>query len=464
MPQYANSRGIGYNSWSNPNWSSFMNAYAATPLNTGATSGISGATFFGQWSITAPYSGTYTMRAAADDFGSCNLGGNTFSPSGFSGGGNTTSRFFSAGSTIIMQWSIGNSTTSDKFSENPCAISWTLDGPDAPPPPSVSISVSPGSIISGNCATLSWSSSGNISSVSVTDVSGPGTSGSRTVCPSDDRTYSITACGEGGCRTTSTTLVVYIPPVITLSLSRNPIIAGESTTLSWNTTGDASTIEWIAGGISNNNLTSSQSVSPIDTITYTARVSGLGGTDTDTITLTVYQPPTVSLNVPETIDYGQQGTLSYESSYSNIELKIEEFYRYNDSTPVAGAVYNLPVASSAERGVAGSSVSGTLNLNIPYDNFGPRFVDYVITANGSGGQSTLSKTVTINIDETPDNIIVPEKEDAFKDQDPVLSPETEVFSELLEILDIDIPVEIKANKPIQVDINGQQNWKNLRQL
>ena len=236
-----------------------MNSYAATPLNTGATSGMRGITFFGSSSITAPYSGTYTMRAAADDFGSCNLGGNTFSPGGFNGGGNTTSRFYSQGQTITMQWSIGNSGggNGDDFNSNPCAISWTLDGPDRPPAPSVSISVSPSPIISGNCSTLSWSASGNVSSVSVTDVSSPGTSGSRTVCPSDDRTYSITACGEGGCSSTSTTIVVYIAPVLRLSLNKTSIIVGQCATLSWFTTGDANNINWTSGNITNNNLTTS---------------------------------------------------------------------------------------------------------------------------------------------------------------------------------------------------------------
>jgi len=468
MAQYANSRGIGYNAWSNGNWSSFMNSYAATPLNTGATSGMRGITFFGQWSITAPYSGTYTMRAAADDFGSCNLGGNTFSPSGFTGGGNTTSRFYSQGQTIVMQWSIGNSgaPNGDDFNGNPCAISWTLDGPDRPPAPSVSISVSPSPIISGNCSTLSWSASGNVSSVSVTDVSSPGTSGSRTVCPSDDRTYSITACGEGGCTTRSTTLVVYIPPVLTLSLNKTSIIAGQCATLSWSTTGDANRINWTSGNITNNNLTSSSTVCPADTITYAATVSGLGGSDSDSISLTVYQIPTLSVTVPETLDYGVNGTFTYSSQYADISLNAKIYYRYATGSPVLISDTNLPKASSSQLSAPDNQTkaSGTIDLDMQYDDFGPRYVDVVMTATGNGGTATISREIVINIDETPDNIIIPEKEDAFKSQDPVFAPETEVLSELLLVDDIDIPVEIKANSPIQVDINGQNNWQNLRQL
>ena len=466
MAIYLTSRNVGYNTWSNGNWSSFMNSYAATPLDTGAQSGMKGITFFGAWSFSAPYSGTYTMRAAADDFGSCNFGGNTFSPSGFSGGGNTSSRFYSQGQTIQLQWSIGNSTTSEIFSENPCAISFTVDGPDAPPAPSVSISVSPSSIIQGNSSTLSWSASGNVSSVSVTDVSSPGTSGSRSVSPSDDRTYFITACGEGGCSTTSTTLVVYIPPVLTISLNKSSIIAGQCATLSWSTTGDASNITWTSGNITNNNLTSSSTVCPADTTTYAATVSGLGGSDSDSITLTVYQIPTLSLTVPETLDYGVAGSFDYVSQYCDISLNVKVYYRYATGSPVLKSDTNLTKASSSQLSAPDSQtkVSGTIDLDIQYDDFGPRFVDVVMTAEGNGGTVVVSEEIIINIDETPDNIIIPEKEDAFKSEDPVFAPETEILSELLLVDDIDIPVEIKANAPIQVDINGQQNWKNLRQI
>ena len=87
-----------------------------------------------------------------------------------------------------------------------------------------------------------------------------------------------------------------------------------------------------------------------------------------------------------------------------------------------------------------------------------------MTASGGGGQVTLSKTVEVLIDITPTNIIIPETEDKFKNQDPVFAPETEILSELLLIDDIDIPVEIKSNFPIQVDINGDGTWRNVRQI
>jgi hypothetical protein len=192
----------------------------------------------------------------------------------------------------------------------------------------------------------------------------------------------------------------------------------------------------------------------------------LGGSDSDSISLTVYQIPTLSVTVPETLDYGVNGTFTYSSQYADISLNAKIYYRYATGSPVLISDTNLPKASSSQLSAPDNQTkaSGTIDLDMQYDDFGPRYVDVVMTATGNGGAVTISREIVINIDETPDNIIIPEKEDAFKSQDPVFAPETEILSEFLLVDDIDIPVEIKANSPIQVDINGQNNWQNLRQL
>ena len=468
MAQYANSRGIGYNSWTNSNWSSFMNSYAATPLNTGATSGISGVTFFGQWSIIAPWSGNYTMRAAADDFGSCNLGGNTFSPSGFASGGNTTTRFFSKGETIVMQWSIGNSTTSNVFVSNPCAISWTLDGPDAPPFPTVNLFANPTSIIQGQSTTLSWSSSGvGLYSASLTDVSNPGYSGSATVSPQNTRTYTYTVCGERGCSSVNQTVTVYIPPQVILSLSRNPIIFGQCATLSWQTTGDASNII-IGPGVTNANLNSSSQVCPTRTTTYSATVSGLGGSDSDSIILTVYYPPTITIDAPEMLDYGDQHVINYTTQYSNISVTLYKTNIYRDGTVFTEAPITLPKPSSAQFDLGVTTVNGSFNSDIVYTDFGPQRVQYTIEVSGDGGNATSTHEIYINIDATPDNLIFDETDGKYKLEDPVYTPDIvpqEVLESNLYLVEgIDVAVEIQSNKPIQVDINQEGVWKDVRQI
>ena len=349
-------------------------------------------------------------------------------------------------------------SSGSNFGDGYVDVTYTLVSPSID-----SYTANPSAIIRGQSSTLSWSTS-NATSVSISGVGNVAVDGSTVVSPQSTATYTLTASGFGQTVTRNITVTVYIPPVITLSLAKNSIIAGQCTTLSWNTTGDADTIEWLAGNINNFNLTSSATVCPLDTTIYTAKVSGLGGQDTDSIALVVNQIPTLDFSIPEIINYGDPASVSYESKYSNISLNLKVYYIYTDESNVLIDDINLPNPSSAQLNGANNSVSGTRDLSIQYNDFGPRFVDVVMTASGSGGEVTLTKRITVEIDETPDNIIIPETEDKFKSQDPVFTPETEILSELLLVDDIDIPVEVKASSPIQIDINGQNDWKNLRQI
>lgn len=264
-------------------------------------------------------------------------------------------------------------------------------------------------------------------------------------------------------------LYAIIIPRVTLTASDYFIVVGQSVTLSWSTTGDADQIEWVAGGINNTNLTSSTTVSPQQTTTYTAKASGLGGDSPNaSVTIVVYQVPTASITVPESLNYGENAVISYTTKYANSSLILRPYYSYIDgSTEVPGDPINLPIADSAENGKPDSQTvrsNNSLAVEIPYNDFGPSVVKYILEATGSGGSVSVTQSIEIIIDQTPDNIIIPEKEDAFKSQDPVFAPETEVLSDLLLINDIDIPIEIKSNAPIQVDINGQNNWNDVRQL
>jgi hypothetical protein len=334
----------------------------------------------------------------------------------------------------------------------------------APPRPTISLSANPISIIRGQTtSTLSWSVSGSfISSVTLTNYGSVTTSGNQTVSPTTTTTYTLTAVNPGGTSTAQVTVTVYVQPTFTISLNKNPIIAGESTTLNWSTTGDASNITWTSGGITNLNLNSNATVNPITGTTYSATVSGLGGSASGTITLRVYQIPTVSITGPASINYGSQATLTYSSSYSDITLKVTPTYTYD--TVVTGTVVNLTKPTSAEIGVGITSVSGNFDTIIPWTSRGPRSITYLIEASGSGGSVSRQLTIPVNIDETPVNVIVPETEDVYKNEDPVITPDVIVTSNIIQVDDIDIPVEIKSDHPIEVSINGNQIWNKLRQI
>ena len=88
--------------------------------------------------------------------------------------------------------------------------------PPPPPPaaaPTVSISADPATIGQGKCSTLSWSTTG-ASSASIEGIGSVDPTGSRQVCPVTTTQYTITAMGDGGTRTNSTTVTVNPPPAV----------------------------------------------------------------------------------------------------------------------------------------------------------------------------------------------------------------------------------------------------------
>ena len=323
-------------------------------------------------------------------------------------------------------------------------------------PPSISFTASPNPIVQGNSTTLSWNVTGSVTSVSISpSVGSVSSSGSTLVSPTSTTNYTLTASGPGGTSSQLITVTVYQPPQTTLSVDDASIIRGACTTLRWVTTGDA-TSATINQGIGAVNINGLRTICPTETTTYQINVGGLGGSDSDSVTLTVYQPPTVSLVGPTSLNYDQQGTLTYEATNADISLVVQPSFNYKNGV-VNGSMFNvnLPV---------GSSSSGTTPTNITYNDFGPFSVTYTIVATGNGGQETKQITVPINVDETPQNFIIPESEDLLKDQDPVYTPDSTITSYQIVIDNIDIPVEVKADRPIQIEVNDDDQWNNLRQI
>jgi hypothetical protein len=321
-------------------------------------------------------------------------------------------------------------------------------------PPSITFSGSPTAIVRGQTSTLSWNVTGVIDSININQgIGAVNSSGSIVVSPQSTTTYTLSASGPGGTTSAIVTITVYVPPSTTLFLDNTSIIRGQCTVLRWVTTGDA-TSATVTPGIGSVNINGFTQICPTETTTYNIFVTGLGGSDSDSITLTVYQPPTVELSGPESLNYGQNGNLSYTATNTDISLILTPTYNYRGST-VIGTAVNLPT---------GSSVNGLVTTVIPYTDFGPFSVTYTIVATGNGGQETKQIIIPINIDETPDNFLVPESEDLFKDQEPIYTPDEAITSYKIVLGDIDIPVEIKADKPILVEINETDSWDQLRRI
>jgi RHS repeat-associated protein len=158
------------------------------------------------------------------------------------------------------------------------------------PHPTVNITTEPETIQIGESATLSWTSSHADFCVIEPGIGSVDLNGSITVSPSETTTYSITATGSGGTAMDSVTVIVTHPqPTVDISANPETVLAGESSTLSWNSTSADSA--GIDNGIGNVPVNGSTPVSPTQTTTYTITVTGPGGTATDSVKVIVIVPP-----------------------------------------------------------------------------------------------------------------------------------------------------------------------------
>lgn len=348
---------------------------------------------------------------------------------------------------------VGGCTDSRASNYNPSAT--FDDGSCYYAPPSVSISANPTAIIRGGTTRITWSIS-NATSASITNIGTvSATGGSTIVAPTSTITYTLNASGLGGSRNASVQVIVYIPPTVTLSLDSETIVRGSSTRLRWTTTGDASTAD-IQPGIGASNITSNALVSPTVTTTYTAYVSGRGGNDSDEITLTVLQPPDVSLNGPSLINYGDSVTISYEAVNVPTSFTVTPYFYSLDGVETADDPIILPT---------GDNINGSFTHTPIWDNRGPSQVVYLASVVGYGGLTdTDAFFISVDIDQMPDFIQIPESDDKIKDETPVISPDTVVTTTEILVNDIDIPVEIKSDLPVQVEIDNDGIYRDVRRI
>ena len=353
-----------------------------------------------------------------------------------------------------------------------------------PPPPTITFTADPTQYIRPGQTTLSWTVTGvsvdeididqgvgNVFPSTVFDENGVGT-GSVVVNPTDTITYTLTAKNFGGAQgSTSTAAVivtVYEPTVANITAIPNPITVGQSTNLQWSVTGDA-TDATISPAITPNGdvlLESNADVSPNVTTRYTLNASGPGGTDEDFVDVVVCQTPTVSGNFPVDLDYGQQFTV--DVTYSNASSGAGVVITYT----------NTEGATTSETRTIGTSTSDedntedtvTFESNIDWNDFGPEFIQYQLFASGCGGTVfAQAVTVAVEIDQLPDLFNIEDSRDQIP-EDEVRAPEDDVvLSDPIIVTDIDIPVEIKADKPIQVrfdndDPNLETSWNNVRNI
>ena len=274
-------------------------------------------------------------------------------------------------------------------------------------------------------------------------------------------------------------------------LSSNKLVLKPSdptATLTWSSAGDIDAIRWpFNGDITNGNLNSFSLVSPTETTTYTAEgyntsISDLISFNPEaSLTIVVLKAPVITtFDVTETLNFGGSGQIEWEIKYANTGSTLQIYHSWDDgpkrdNPPELVTTIDIPASVSAEetgddtQTVVKSSFGG-VDGPVPYtpswDTWGPSEITYVLTANGEGGTVVAPmQSTTVIIDREPENMAIPETEDTFKDQDPVFTtPDADVVSQLLLVDDIDIPVEIKSNLPIEVQINDAGGFKKVRSI
>lgn len=420
--------------------------------------------FYNQYSAGLGIGGGATDGSISTRNGSDARAGN----SGGGGGGSTNGVLGSSGGGAPGQGQNGYGGNSAYYFRG--GISWNSPGYgnsgngyyslsfDYGPPRIQYFTISPTKIIRGENVDLSWSVVGAINSVSIATVGNVAFTGNLTLSPLNDTTYLLTAQGPGGTSTSTKVVDVLIPPEVTITSNvvDNTINKGEIVELTWTTTGDA-TNATLLPGVGATNINGSATFSPTTTTTYTIAVSGEAGSDSDEITIIVNNPPEVELNGPLRVNYGETVNLSYRGVNVTNTFQLLVRYVYLDGT---NTDYEL-----IEELATGDLSQGDLILNPIYNNFGPYRIEYLLYAIGDGYLTDQDQfIVDVDIDQTPDVIDIPQTEDKIRDEEPVITPDTEVTTDQIVINDIDIPVEIKAEYPIQVEIDNDGVWRNIREM
>jgi hypothetical protein len=185
----------------------------------------------------------------------------------------------------------------------------------------VRFTASPSSIGAGQSSTLAWNVP-NATSVSISGVgSGLNPAGTASVSPTTTTTYTLTATGASG-QTVTASVTVTVgaskPAIIRFAASPTNIIKGQSSLLSWTTTG-ASTVS-INNGVGSVATNGSVNVTPSATTTYTLTAMGADGVTSVSAAVTVTVggaavPNVISFTAsPTVISSGGQSSLCWNVS------------------------------------------------------------------------------------------------------------------------------------------------------
>ncbi len=218
------------------------------------------------------------------------------------------------------------------------------------------------------------------------------------------------------------------------------ISVGQSSTLHWSVTGLVDNT-WIDSGVGSVPNSSNTVVSPTTTKTYTLNASGPGGASSATVTIDTTLPVALMVTGPSTVDW-QAASIPIQISASN-SPGITLYETYDGVVKPHSEIPNS---------------DGSVTFD-PY-NYIPDWsspVDIIQLHFAAGPTANYTLVINVDVDRTPDPIVLPASPAAPEEE--VTSPPVPVA-----ITDIDVPVEVKSDQPIKVQIDGTTNWNNVREI
>jgi hypothetical protein len=260
-------------------------------------------------------------------------------------------------------------------------------------------SATPAAIQPGQSSTLTWSVQ-NSTSVSINQgVGNVAASGSTSVSPIATTTYTLTATGPGGTVTAQVTVQVGTAPpgnpqIIRFEANPVSIAPGQSSTLSWTTTG-ASTVT-ISPTVGSVTVNGSTSVTPAQTTTYTLTATSADGKSVSAPVQVIVAPANIPQILtfvanPQTIDAGQSSQLCWQvSGATNIQIDpgVGTNLNANDCATVKPSVTTTYTLTA-------TNAQGTIKANVTVNVGAVRITSFQanpVTSTAAGNPVVLSWT------------------------------------------------------------------------